>query len=112
MPSPSELPALREMLRHAGIDVAHYSPGRLRLRVGRIKTDASFAAELQHRLGAVPGVREVALRPLTASVLIEFSVDALTSEPARRSLLDVLIGLFPNLDEASLVRLLPKSTPG
>lgn len=104
MPSPSELIALRDMLRSAGIDVAHYAPGRLRLRVARIKVDAPFAGRLQNRLAAVPGVLMLTLRPLTGSVLIEFSPDALAAAPAREALIEALTALFPGLDGVRLGR--------
>lgn len=104
MPSPSELIALRDMLRRAGIDVAHYAPGRLRLRVARIKADAPFADRLQSRLAAVPGVLGLTLRPLTGSVLIEFAPDALAAAPARAALIEALTALFPGLDGARLSR--------
>lgn len=109
--SSKELPALREMLRRAGIEVAHYSPGRLRLRVRRIKVDAPFAAELQRRLGAMPGIRQLRLRPLTGSVLLEFSADILTDAATGEALLDALADLFPELDKALLARLLAERRP-
>lgn len=111
MVSSSQLPALREMLRRAGIEVAHYSPGRLRLRVRRVKADAPFAAELQHRLGAMPGIRQLRLRPLTGSVLLEFSADVLTGAAARKGLLDTLADLFPEIDKALLAQLLAERRP-
>lgn len=106
MPSTRELTAARDMLRRAGIDLAHYAPGRLRLRVARIKADAPFAARLQGRLAAVPGVRKLELRPLTGSVLIEFAADTLAQAPARTLLLDALTALFPGIDGQLLGRLL------
>jgi hypothetical protein len=102
MPSASELMAVRDLLRRAGIDIAHYAPGRLRLRVARIKVDASFAAGLHDRLAAVPGVHTVEVRALTGSVLIEFSADALHAAPTRTALLDALTALFPGLDGSRL----------
>ncbi|MDD3652488.1 HMA2 domain-containing protein [Immundisolibacter sp.] len=106
MPSTAELIAVRELLRRAGIDIAHYAPGRLRLRVARIKTDASFATRLKDRLAGVPGVLHLELRPLTGSVLIEFTADALNAAPAREALIDALTALFPGLDGARLDRFL------
>ncbi|GMU45777.1 MAG: hypothetical protein AMXMBFR26_05590 [Porticoccaceae bacterium] len=106
MPSTRELAAARGLLRRAGIDLAHFAPGRLRLRVARIKTDAPFAARLQDRLAAVPGVRKLELRPLTGSVLIEFAADTLAQAPARTMLLDTLTTLFPGVDGELLGRLL------
>lgn len=104
MPSPSELVALRDTLRRAGIEVAHYAPGRLRLRVARIKVDAPFASQLRSRLAAVPGVLGVTLRPLTGSVLIEFAPDALAAAGAREALIEALTALFPGLDGERLGR--------
>lgn len=95
---------MRNMLRRTGIDVAHFAPGRLRLRVARIKVDAPFAARLQGLLAAVPGVLALTLRPLTGSVLIEFSPDALAAAPAREALIEALTALFPGLDGARLGR--------
>jgi len=106
MPSAEQLRAARDLLRRAGIDIAHYAPGRVRLRVARVKTDAAFAARLERGLVAVPGVRSVRLRPLTGSVLIEFTPGVLGAAPTRAALLDSLAALFPQLDGQRLGRLL------
>lgn len=106
MSSTRELAATRDLLRRAGIDLAHYACGRLRLRVARTRTDAQFAARLQDRLAAVPGVRNLELRPLTGSVLIEFAADTLAQAPTRTMVLDALTALFPGIDGQLLDRLL------
>ena len=54
------------------IQVAHSSPGRLRLRLPWLRDDRTMATALADDLAGRPGVVEVAVRPRTGSVLCRF----------------------------------------
>jgi hypothetical protein len=53
------------------LTVAHHLPGRTRLRTPVLRKEASACERLADALAAIPGVREVKVRPYTGSVLIE-----------------------------------------
>lgn len=54
----------------AEVEIAHLSPGRLRLRVAGHKADRDFFEHLQTSLARCPGVSELRVNPYTGSVLI------------------------------------------
>lgn len=54
----------------------HRTSGRLRLRIPDRRHDSDFFAELAQRLGAIPGVSDVAVNPATAGVLIRLDPDS------------------------------------
>jgi hypothetical protein len=54
----------------------HRTSGRLRLRIPDRRHDSDFFAELAQRLGALPGVRDVAANPASAGVLIRLDPDS------------------------------------
>ena len=74
-------------------EMVHVLPGRLRLRVERIKEDDALRQQLCDALAAVKGVTSVAADPRTGSLLLLFSdgtptrqaivatLDRLTAEP-------------------------------
>lgn len=52
-------------------EIAHAMPGRTRLRIEERRGDATFFASIASSLSSLPGVRDVQVRPLTGSVLVE-----------------------------------------
>lgn len=54
------------------IELAHASPGRLRLRLPWLRRDRAACTRLADRLAEVGGVEEVEVRPRTGSVLCRF----------------------------------------
>jgi hypothetical protein len=87
-----------------GIVVVHAIPGRLRLKVDKIKGDPAFARKAQNILGRVPGVKQVEARPLTGSVLIHYELAKILTEEAAMALTDGFSQLFPGIDSGALVR--------
>lgn len=63
------------------LEIAHHLPDRTRLRTPVLRKDAPAAERVADALAAIPGVREVKVRPYTGSILIEhkpeIAVDAL-----------------------------------
>ena len=51
--------------------IAHHLPTRTRFRIRGLRKDPSGCEQVADRIAAVPGVREVKVRPYTGSVLIE-----------------------------------------
>jgi hypothetical protein len=72
-----------------GISIVHAVPGRIRLKISRLKRDPKYAVAIRDRLLTLPGVRRVEANPLTASVVVSYN-DPATTLPA----------LVPNLSEA------------
>ncbi|MGD9765793.1 MAG: HMA2 domain-containing protein [Candidatus Binatia bacterium] len=54
------------------IELAHASPGRLRLRCPWLRHDRGACTALADRIAKVRGVREVEVRPRTGSVLCQY----------------------------------------
>ncbi|WP_420894949.1 HMA2 domain-containing protein, partial [Sorangium cellulosum] len=54
-----------------GVDVVHAIPGRVRLRLPRLRRDAAFGPLLEAGLIAVPGVLSVRLAEGAASAVVE-----------------------------------------
>lgn len=59
----------------SNVQVRHFVPGRVRIKIGRRFWASVDAAELQDFLEKMEGVRRVRVRPYTGSVIIEFSGD-------------------------------------
>lgn len=64
----------------------HEVPGRLRIKIPRLKKDQAGARELQWMLEDVIGVTSASVSPVTGSVLVTFDPRALSS----RAILDML----------------------
>lgn len=93
----------REMARE-GINVVHAIPGRLRLRVDKIKGDPALARKAQNALIRVPGVKQVEAKPLTGSVLIRYELAQVLTEEAAMAFTDAFSRLFPEIDTGALVQ--------
>ena len=65
-----------------GIRVAHAMPGRVRLKVDKVKGNPAFAQKAQDKLGQMPGIKKVEAHPLTGSVLVYYDAAALLADGA------------------------------
>jgi hypothetical protein len=81
----------------AGVRLVHAIPGRIRVRIPRIKNDPDYAARIGERLRALPGITGVEASPVTASVVVRYD-EAATSFP----------DLIPGLSETFRAHLLPE----
>lgn len=88
------------------VTVVHALPGRLRLKVPRVKGDGAFARRVEERLGAVPALREVTAVPLTGSVVVVYDPETIASPASLLALSEAVSELFPGLDLTDLPRLL------
>jgi hypothetical protein len=68
----------------------------LRLKAPALKSSSGLAQRIEAALRAVPSVQHVAANALTASLLIEFSPDALADPAANRTLFAALAEHFPD----------------
>lgn len=85
-----------------GVQVVHAMPGRVRLRVSKVRDNPAFAQRAQDRLARVPGVKQVEVKPLTGSVLIFYDTAVLLAEGAMAALTDGFSELFPELGAEAL----------
>jgi hypothetical protein len=80
------------------IRMVHAIPGRVRLKVARLKDNPPLARVIQERLGAVRGIQGVEATPLTGSVLVLFEPQTVTAPESLMNLSEALTDLFPGLD--------------
>ena len=59
--------------------IVHAIPGRIRVKVGKVKDNGALAAELQHKLSRIRVVQEAAVSPLTGSVIVTYDPRLLES---------------------------------
>jgi hypothetical protein len=80
------------------IRMVHAIPGRVRLKVAKLRHNPTLARLIQERLGAVPGIQGVEATPLTGSVLVLFDPQAVTAPESLMNLSETLTDLLPGLD--------------
>ena len=71
--------------------VVHRLPGRLRVRIDRLRDDTAYGDELQHAVSAISGVITVRINPLASSIVVTY----LASKLPEQTLLDYLGVLLP-----------------
>jgi hypothetical protein len=78
--------------------LVHHLPERTRLRSPVLRRDPAACERVADALAALPGVREVRVRPYTGSVLIDHERDVSTEAliEATRRVLDCALVLQPN----------------
>jgi hypothetical protein len=89
-------------MERGGIRVVHALPGRVRVKMARLKENPVLVREVQERLSAVQGIQRVEANPITGSVLISYDRAAFESLPSLLSLAACLSPLFPDLDFSGL----------
>lgn len=85
-----------------GIKVVHALPGRVRLKVARVKGNPPLAREAQAKLAKVPGIRQVETQPTTGSLLIRYDTDELFSLTSLEILSATLAEIFPEIEVVTL----------
>ena len=81
-----------------GVKVVHFIPGRVRLRVDRLRGEPAFADKVRERLSAVDAIRHVDASDLTGSVLVEYDPVAIARPESIDGLVAALNDLFPTFD--------------
>lgn len=86
-----------------GITVAHALPGRVRLKIPRVKANPKLARQAQEKLSRVPGIQRVEANPATGSLLILYDLALLASVEALGPLGEIFTELFPEVALEELV---------
>jgi hypothetical protein len=86
----------------AGIKVVHAMPGRVRVKLSRLKNNPAFAREIQERLSGVEGIQRVEVNLVTGSVLLLYDAEGVDPVDSFISLAGTLALLFPELDMSEL----------
>ena len=86
-----------------GLKVVHALPGRVRLKVARVKGNPALARQAQEKLAKVPGIRQVEAKSGTGSLLIHYDLDDLFSTASLEILSATLGELFPEIEIATLM---------
>jgi hypothetical protein len=93
-----------------GIKVVHALPGRVRLKVDRVKGNPPLAREARTKLAKVPGIRQVETKSATGSLLIHYDTDELFSLTSLEVLSTTLAEIFPEIEVAALATWLTSLT--
>ncbi len=90
------------MLSFPGIKIMHFLPGRVRLKVEKIKNNIPFAKEVETELSNTLCITGVEINVLTGSVLVKYDKCAIKDAKNSNHLLVTLKKLFPDLDTEKL----------
>jgi hypothetical protein len=90
------------MLSFPGIKITHFFPGRVRLKVEKVKNNEAFAKKVEAELSNTLCIIEVEISALTGSVLVKYDKCAIKNEKNSDHLLATLKKLFPDLDTEKL----------
>src|SRR5215467_4655064 len=81
-------------VEQATVTVLHTSPGRVRLRVDRLRKSRRYAQDIEQSLQSIPSIREVSLTPSIGSLVVQFDSAVTPSEGLWRSMASAL-GVAP-----------------
>ena len=87
---------------NAGVEVLHAIPGRVRLRIARVKEDPSLPDEICRHLSVVDGIEQVEANPVTGSLLIHFDQERLQNLESLAAILQTMNAVLPDCDLGSL----------
>lgn len=90
------------MFNFPGVKVMHFIPGRVRLKVDKIKNNETFAKKVKDELLNTLCINEVEINALTGSVVIKYDKCAIEDTENSDDLLATLKKLFPDLDVETL----------
>jgi hypothetical protein len=86
-----------------GLKVVHALPGRVRLKVPKVKGNQTLARQAEKKLAQVPGIKQVEAKANTGSLLLHYDVEALCAEASMGILAETLGELFPEIEVVSLI---------
>jgi hypothetical protein len=85
-----------------GVRVMHALPGRVRVKIPRVKQNPELSRQAREKLTQVPGIHKVEANHLTGSLLILYDLASLTSLETLGPLAEVMGELFPEIELAPL----------
>jgi hypothetical protein len=97
------------MISYPGISVVSYIPGRVRVRVEKLKNNHQFAQKIQNELIAIPVIQSVETKTNTGSVLIQYDHSLINEERNVELLFNAVLSLFPDFEVEKIKRLLKKN---
>ena len=57
------------------VQIAHQVPGRIRLKVPKVKENPELIEQIKQMFNVIPGIEEVAVNPVTGSVVLQYDTD-------------------------------------
>jgi hypothetical protein len=57
------------------VQIAHQVPGRIRLKVPRVKEDPDLIEQVRQMFKVIPGIEQVTVNPTTGSVVLHYDTD-------------------------------------
>ena len=94
------------MLSFNGVKVVSFFPGRVRLRVERMKEDPEFAEQIKKGLTHIPGIKKLEIKESNHSVLVVYDKKKLKEPDSSKQLVKGLHKLFPDMDTGRITKLL------
>lgn len=92
------------MLNADDVQVTHFLPGRIRLKMPTLRGNPAEAEALAHALRTLPGFKSMEISTLTGSVLIRYDPGSLATKDGSRRLRVVLQEYLPGLDADQVVK--------
>jgi len=81
-----------------GISIASFFPGRLRLKIVKLKGNQRLARSLEDHLIAIQGIERTETNTLTGSLLVHYKPKELAHPESRQALSQALTAFFPEVD--------------
>ncbi len=91
-----------------GIAIASFIPGRLRLKIIKLKGNQGLARNLEEKLVAIRGIERTETNILTGSLLIHYKPKELSHPESRQAISQTLTAFFPEIDKARVAHWLNK----
>jgi hypothetical protein len=57
------------------VQIAHQIPGRIRLKVPKVKENPELIEQIKQMFNVIPGIEEVTVNPITGSVVLHYDTD-------------------------------------
>jgi len=95
------------------IKVVHAIPGRVRLKVSKMKQNSALEAEVRNRLSTAKAVQRVEINTITGSVLLLYNPEEITIPGSLFSLSESFHSIFPEINFEELKScLISPTSPG
>ena len=85
-------------MNNEGIKVVHAIPGRVRLKVPKMRQNPAFEAEIRDRLSTAKAIQRIEINPVTGSVLLLYNPEEITLPGSLFSLWKSFSSLFPEIN--------------
>lgn len=90
------------MVNFPGVKIMHFIPGRVRLKVEKVKNNETLAKKVKDELLKTLCITEVEINAITGSILIKYDKCAIKDVENSNHLLATLKNLFPDVDMEKL----------